>query len=230
MGLTVLCGVGLASGWFPDALPGPLAGVDGPGSASTTYLNLTIQASATSGLDQFTPANFTLPVNGRVVVTITNFDTGVNPAVPMWDQVLGAVSGTEAVAYGPSSNWTTVSSLGQFDLSHTFTIAPEGWMYNGSMMGNTSATTGGNASGGGMMGGGPGSMGGGPGMMGGAGEGYGILVNLPVPPAFNGSTPAIVTATFTLSGSGTYTWWCAAPCDPTSMATPGLMRGTITVG
>lgn len=250
VGLSILLGVGAADGWLPETLPAPLDGNHAPSTVPTYYLNLTIQTSPTTGLDELTPANFTLPLNARVVVRIVNFDTGANPVNSMWGQVMGAASGLESVSFGDSANAVTTSWISGSNVSHTLTIAPFGWSYNGSMTNGSGGMMGSNDSGwtgtngsGGMMGGGSGMMGGGSGMMGGGSMGSilgtpaptltglsGMMVNLPIPPALNGSNPAVVVATLDFATGGTYHWWCQAPCDPAAMTTAGDMRGMVTVG
>ena len=53
-------------------------------------------------------------------------------------------------------------------------------------------------------------------------------VNATVPP---GSATAPSTTTFTIhpTRAGTFTWYCATPCDSWSMVHNGYMRGTVTV-
>lgn len=49
-------------------------------------------------------------------------------------------------------------------------------------------------------------------------------------PAGSETAPSKTTFTFTApTTAGKYQWWCAVPCDPYSMSTDGLMRGSVTV-
>lgn len=49
-------------------------------------------------------------------------------------------------------------------------------------------------------------------------------------PAGSENAPSRTTVTFKApSTPGKYQWWCALPCDPYSMSTDGLMRGSVTV-
>lgn len=47
------------------------------------YVNLTIAVNPVNGLDQYFPANFTVPSGVPVVITITNYDTGINNVTGM---------------------------------------------------------------------------------------------------------------------------------------------------
>ncbi len=190
--------------WFPGHAGAPWGGPPPPGSGPTAYVNLTIGSAPGSGLDQVSPANFTVPHGERIVLKVTNFDTGVNPPASMWSRVMGTYYGTETIALG-SGTPTTISWLSPYEVSHTLTLLPSGWSFWGSMMNGT-----------GMGGAGPGMMG-------------TMMVNLPIPAAPNASTPTVVVASFYFATSGTYAWYCEAPCDATAMATPGYMRGTVTV-
>lgn len=260
--------VGAAAGWLPGGSGRMWGGHGGGPSSQTVYLNLTITTSASTGADQFFPANLTIPHGSLVILKITNHDTGVNPTVPMWQHVMGTRSGTESVSYGGHAVPVSSSWISDSYLSHTFSLYPDDMMSNGSMMngsagsgllgggsggsyGNGSMGSGGSGlGGGGMMGNGSNhsgsnstGMGGG---MGGAGMGggmgmlsgmlgatpdsaIGVMLNLPIPAATSNATPAVVVAVFTVGSSGSYTWHCAAPCDASSMATLGFMRGSLSV-
>ncbi len=244
---------GMAVGWIPTVPRGfGYAGTSGA-SGATQYLNLSIGANESNGLDQVTPANFSLHHGIRTILTITNFDTGVNPTAPMWRQVMGTASGGESVAYGNSRNSSVLSCVPASQISHTLTISLIGIGFTSSMMNQSSSGGMGGMNGtafggctammgGGGMGGGMGSGTGG-GMMGGGMMGgidnrswtvfpagmFGLMFNVPIPAALNNSTPAIVSVTIVLGSTGQYWWWCEAPCDPVAMATAGYMRGGITV-
>lgn len=201
--VAALASIGAAAAWLPGHASwrwgGPPPTQDGP----AVYLNLTIRAAPGTGLDQVSPANFTVPHGERVVLTVRNFDVGANPPALGWSHVMGTYYGTETVTYGTGSP-TTVTWISPYEISHTLTILPWGGSFGGPMM---------NMSGPGVYG---------SGMM-------GTMVNLPIPAAANESTPAVVTASFYLSNPGTYSWYCEAPCDSAAMSTAGFMRGTVTV-
>ena len=246
----VLLAVGAAVGWLPSHLPAAGPGPSSGGSGPSVVVNLTIGANPVNGLDQVSPANFSVPQYGRVTFHITSYDTGVNPTSSMWARVMGTISGTESVQAG-SSAASAVAWLSPAAVSHTFTILPGGWNYNNPMMnGSWGGGCGTNGSGMGGMGGcgsngsGMGGMGGSGGMggygMGGFGMGYpefggwgmsgvSMMVNLPIPAAVDNSTPVVVTATVIFGAAGAYHWLCEAPCDAVAMATPGYMRGTVSV-
>jgi hypothetical protein len=63
----------------------------------------------------------------------------------------------------------------------------------------------------------------------------GLGVNVPIPVTPPGKTSVTVVFTFTPTKSGSFTWECMAPCGTGAdgmggpMATPGWMRGTLTV-
>ncbi len=57
----------------------------------------------------------------------------------------------------------------------------------------------------------------------------GYALNVPVPRANSLADPMIVTFRAYFNVTGSFTWHCLAPCDASSMETPGYMRGTITV-
>ena len=57
----------------------------------------------------------------------------------------------------------------------------------------------------------------------------GYAVNVPIPAASSLSNPMIVTFHIYFNITGTFGWHCQAPCDPSSMGTPGFMQGIVTV-
>ena len=245
--MSLVLAVGAAEGWLTGQWPTPGPGGAPRGMGTSTVINLTVQADPVNGLDQVSPANFTVPQYGRVTFQITNYDTGTNPTAAMWARVMGTVSGTESIQTVGGASVSTVSWLSAVEVSHTITILPGGWGYNSSMM-NGSGGCGGNGSGMGGMGG-CGSNGSGMGGHGTGGWGMGgfavrtdyfgsggwgmsggsMMVNLPIPAAVDNATPIVVTATVNFGVAGTYHWLCESPCDPVAMATPGYMRGTISV-
>ncbi len=54
-------------------------------------------------------------------------------------------------------------------------------------------------------------------------------INVPIPAASSLANPIVVTFTAYFNVTGSFEWHCMAPCDALSMATPGYMRGTVTV-
>lgn len=160
-------GVGVGGGGAPSS--------PSTGGGGTDYVYLSIGPGVyNSSMDQYTPANFTLPVHTLVVFHITNYDNGQNPA-SQYTQVSGTVNNLIYVN-GAS---TGVSSVDVGSISHTFTIMKTGF-------------------------------------------------NVPVPAA-SSTAPTTVTFSAYFNDTGTFTWNCMAPCDPTSMAAPGFMTGMLTV-
>jgi hypothetical protein len=102
---------------------GFLGAAQGQGSASApkavgptgpSYLYLTIQLNPTTGMPQYSPANFTV-LQGEVIVTISDFDTPV-----AWDgctcNVTGTVGNTELV------NGSATRDVSSANVAHTFTV------------------------------------------------------------------------------------------------------------
>ncbi len=57
----------------------------------------------------------------------------------------------------------------------------------------------------------------------------GYAMSVPIPAANSLADPMIVTFRAYFNITGAFDWHCMAPCDASSMATPGFMRGTVTV-
>ncbi len=83
---------------------------------SPPHLYLTVGFNFTTQEDEYFPANFSLPLDTDVFVTITNYDNGTNP-VP---DSAGAVTGT--VGTNVQINGRTVTSVPGASVSHTFTV------------------------------------------------------------------------------------------------------------
>lgn len=67
---------------------------------------------------------------------------------------------------------------------------------------------------------------------GGMGMGMGggsYLLNVPVESAASLAAPAVVTFSAYFNETGSLSWMCMAPCDPTAMMDAGFMSGTISV-
>ena len=99
-----------------------LGGAQAPASGGPNYLYLTVGFNPTNGIDQYFPANFTVPVNSQVIVTITNYDDGVNVVPEMYTHVAGVPSGTFSYNDGLGDPATTMSSVPLSGISHTFTV------------------------------------------------------------------------------------------------------------
>ncbi len=60
-------------------------------------------------------------------------------------------------------------------------------------------------------------------------DGGPYAINVPIPAANSLANPMIVTFRAYFNVTGAFGWHCMAPCDTSSMTTPGFMRGTVTV-
>jgi len=87
---------------------------------SSPHLYLTIGFNFTTGLDQYFPANFTIPADLNVVFTITNYDNATNPLSDQFGIVTGTVGGTATI------DGQTVNKIPGSRISHTFSILPLG--------------------------------------------------------------------------------------------------------
>ena len=85
------------------------------------HLNLTVAYDPYSGLDQYFPANFTVPANVPIIITITNYDNGTNTVAPSFGQVRGTLGNTETVT-NASASGAVIGALPADQVSHTFTI------------------------------------------------------------------------------------------------------------
>ena len=57
----------------------------------------------------------------------------------------------------------------------------------------------------------------------------GYAISVPIPAANGLADPMVVTFQAYFNITGAFDWHCLAPCDASSMATAGYMRGTVTV-
>ncbi len=89
--------------------------------SDTDHLYLAIAYDPYTGLDKYFPANFSVPANVPVVITITNYDNGTNAVPAAFTQVLGTVDGTEAVTNATASG-VPVTSVPVGQVAHTFTL------------------------------------------------------------------------------------------------------------
>lgn len=90
-------------------------------SSGSEHLYLTISFDPYTGLDKYFPANFSVPANVPVTITITNYDNGTNVVPAAFSQVLGTVGGTETVTNATQSA-TAESSVPADQIAHTFTL------------------------------------------------------------------------------------------------------------
>lgn len=92
------------------------------GPAPVDHLYLTIAFNPATGMDEYFPANFTVPVNTLVIVTITNYDNGTNVVAPQYAQVTGTADGTATAIMAGSSAPQSYSSLPLTNIAHTLTL------------------------------------------------------------------------------------------------------------
>lgn len=87
-----------------------------PGTAQVDYLYLSIFANWSQNVDFFTPANFSVPAQSLIEVTVADYDQSPSNVSEEYTHVCGTVNGTMQV------NGQSVSSVSANDVSHTFTI------------------------------------------------------------------------------------------------------------
>jgi hypothetical protein len=97
-----------------------------PAAAAPDYVYLTIAFNPMSGMDQFFPANFTVPSHTLVQFTIMNYDDGVNVVPLAAASVTGTVGGSASVLTGSPATAHLVTTIPLSQLSHTFTIGLAG--------------------------------------------------------------------------------------------------------
>ncbi|MCI4332227.1 MAG: hypothetical protein L3K01_00620 [Thermoplasmata archaeon] len=114
--LAFLIGLGLGSN---TGTPGPTAAP----SAGPDHIYLTIAFNPATGMDQYFPANVSLPAHTLIIFTITNYDNGTNAVAPVYADTVGTVGGSDQVTYFGASSAESVSSVPMAQIGHTFTIA-----------------------------------------------------------------------------------------------------------
>ncbi len=87
----------------------------------TDHIYLSVAYNPFTGLDEYFPANFTVPADTPVVFTITNYDNGTNLIANEYSQVRGTVGGTETVTNASVAN-AVLQSLPVDQVAHTFTL------------------------------------------------------------------------------------------------------------
>lgn len=111
----------LVLGVLGGGILGHLAAPATVASSGSDHLYLTIGFDPYSGLDQYFPANFSVPASVPVTITITNYDNGTNIVPAAFSQVLGTVGGTETVTNATVSG-TAVTAVPVDQIAHTFTL------------------------------------------------------------------------------------------------------------
>ncbi len=118
--------LGVLAGGILGHLAAPVTASSTPGSE---HLYLTIAFDPYTGLDQYFPANFTVPANVPVTITITNYDNGTNTVPASFAQVLGTVGGTETVTNATASG-AVVTTVPADQVAHTFTLISTPYQIN----------------------------------------------------------------------------------------------------
>lgn len=94
---------------------------------TTTHLYLTIESGRMirkPGWPMYVPADFTVPANAKVIVTIRNFDGGAAAVPAPYLRVQGTSGGSEQIlAATPGAKPQTVAHLPTGGASHTFTVS-----------------------------------------------------------------------------------------------------------
>ncbi len=122
----LVAGLGIGSGYGAAK-----AGSSGSGGSSApAYLYLTIAFNPQNGMDQYFPANFSVPANTPVHVVVTNYDNGVNTVPSQYAQVQGVVGGTITWDNSSMAAPETAGAIPLSDLSHTFTLESQGYAIN----------------------------------------------------------------------------------------------------
>jgi len=90
-------------------------------TTGTAHVYLTVAYNPYTGMDEYFPANFTVPANVPVIITITNYDNGTNTVPSYYASVRGTVGGTETVTDATAAD-ATLTSVPATEVAHTFTI------------------------------------------------------------------------------------------------------------
>lgn len=120
-GILMIGVVVLALGVLAGGVLGHAAAPSVVAKADTDHLYLAIAYNPYTGLDQYFPANFTVPANVPVIITITNYDNGTNLVPADFSQVRGTVGGTETVTNATASG-VARTSVPVDQIAHTFTL------------------------------------------------------------------------------------------------------------
>lgn len=110
--------LGVLAGGILGHVVAPSAAAD----STAEHLYLTVAFDPYTGLDEYFPANFTVPANVPVTITITNYDNGTNAVPAEYSQVRGTVGGMETVTSATASN-VSLGSVPAAGVAHTFTVA-----------------------------------------------------------------------------------------------------------
>lgn len=118
----LVAGLGLGSGYGATKGPASTTG----GSTAPVFLYLTIAFNPVNGMDQYFPANFSVPSHTLVHFVITNYDNGVNLVPTQYSHVSGVVGGVMTWDNASMSAPQTASAIPLTEIAHTFTITTPG--------------------------------------------------------------------------------------------------------
>jgi len=119
--IVVIGAVLLVFGVLVGGILGHAAAPTTVATAGAEHLYLAVAYDPYTGLDKYFPANFTVPANVPVTITITNYDNGTNTVPEAFSQVQGTVGGTETVTNATASG-VAITSVPADQVAHTFTL------------------------------------------------------------------------------------------------------------
>ena len=122
----LIAGLGLGAGFGARSTPSATT----TGTNAPAYLYLTIAFNPQNGLDEYFPANFSVPANTLVNFVITNYDDGANVVPAQYTHVYGTVGDVSTWVNSSMPGPETASSVPGTEISHTFTIADPGLSLN----------------------------------------------------------------------------------------------------
>jgi hypothetical protein len=127
LSLLWIAGVGVVvSGGHLPSLGLTTGGPPPPPNSAPAYLYFTITTSAATEFDTFYPANVSVPVGQPVFVTILCYDNGVNNISAPYGSVIGTVGGSATYNFTNGAPSSSMTSLTNGNISHTFTIVYPG--------------------------------------------------------------------------------------------------------
>lgn len=119
--IVVIGAVVLVLGVLVGGILGHLSAPPVVTTSGTDHLYLEVAYDPYTGLDKYFPANFSVPVNVPVIITITNYDNGTNTIPAAYGQVRGTVGGTETVTNATASG-VAQTAVPVDQVAHTFTL------------------------------------------------------------------------------------------------------------
>lgn len=127
--LLLVAVVVLSLGALGGGLLGHAAAPQTVSTPTPEHLYVTIAFNPYSGLDEYFPANLTVPANVPITITITNYDNGSNVVPAEYANVTGTVGGTETLTNATASG-ASVTSILPTEVAHTFTLMEAPYQIN----------------------------------------------------------------------------------------------------